>query len=91
MRDDHYRRVSTVHWTSSLTLALTVTRYRRGKPQSSDVDLVFCPPKADLDLGLLKNLYLRLSAFGIITHVLRAFHVRSPAFSIVWCFHRGMS
>lgn len=45
--------------------------YRRGKPMSSDVDVVFCPPNIDEDIGLLRDLYLRLSALGIITHVLR--------------------
>ncbi|GFZ46743.1 hypothetical protein JCM24511_03963 [Saitozyma sp. JCM 24511] len=44
--------------------------YRRGKPQSGDIDVVFCPPEKDQDIGLLRDLYLRLSALGIITHVL---------------------
>lgn len=32
---------------------------------------MFCPPQIGQDIGLLDDLYLRLSAFGIITHVLR--------------------
>nr|XP_031863438.1 uncharacterized protein CI109_001314 [Kwoniella shandongensis]KAA5530510.1 hypothetical protein CI109_001314 [Kwoniella shandongensis] len=48
--------------------------YRRGKPQSNDVDVVFCPPKDDQDIGLLRDLYLRLSELGIITHVLHVTH-----------------
>ncbi|KAK8864578.1 hypothetical protein IAR55_001828 [Kwoniella newhampshirensis] len=48
--------------------------YRRGKPQSNDVDVVFAPPKQDQDIGLLKDLYLRLSDLGIITHVLHVTH-----------------
>ncbi|WVR06905.1 hypothetical protein IAU60_003941 [Kwoniella sp. DSM 27419] len=51
--------------------------YRRGKPQSSDVDIVFRPPGMEIDIGLLKNLYLRLSDLGIITHVLHVTH-RDP-------------
>ena len=46
-------------------------RYRRGKPESNDVDVVFCPPEEGQDIGLLHDLYLRLSAFNLITHVLR--------------------
>jgi hypothetical protein len=38
---------------------------------SSDVDVVFCAPHIDEDIGLLRDLYLRLSTLGIITHVLR--------------------
>ncbi len=38
--------------------------YRRGKSESNDVDVVFCPPEDGLDEGLLKRLYLRLGAFG---------------------------
>ena len=45
--------------------------YRRGKPQSNDVDIVFSPPNEDEDIGLLRNLYLRLSSLDIVTHVLR--------------------
>ncbi|OWT40517.1 DNA polymerase mu subunit [Cryptococcus neoformans Bt1] len=51
--------------------------YRRGKTESSDVDIVFRPPKDDQDIGLLRALYLRLSELGIITHVLHVTH-RDP-------------
>ncbi|RXK37721.1 hypothetical protein M231_04970 [Tremella mesenterica] len=44
--------------------------YRRGKPQSNDVDIVFCPPREGQDVGLLRDLTLRLSTVDIITHVL---------------------
>lgn len=44
--------------------------YRRGKTQCGDVDIVFCPPEEGQDIGLLKDLYLRLSDLNIITHVL---------------------
>lgn len=52
---------------------LLESSYRRGKSESSDVDIVFRPPKDDQDIGLLRALYLRLSELGIITHVLREF------------------
>lgn len=45
--------------------------YRRGKTKSNDVDVVFCPPHEGDDNGLLRDLYHRLAAMGIITHVLR--------------------
>lgn len=51
--------------------SLPKSSYRRGKTQSSDVDIVFRPPKDDQDIGLLRALYLRLSELGIVTHVLR--------------------
>lgn len=51
---------------------MTITGgYRRGKPESNDVDLVFCPPEAGQDEGLLKLLYTRLADLGIVTHVLQ--------------------
>lgn len=52
-----------------------VLRYRRGKTQCGDVDIVFCPPEEGQDIGLLKDLYLRLSDLNIITHVLREYIV----------------
>ncbi|WVQ67274.1 uncharacterized protein L199_005469 [Kwoniella botswanensis] len=51
--------------------------YRRGKTESNDVDIVFRPPGVNLDIGLLRDLYLRLSELGIITHVLHVTH-RDP-------------
>nr|XP_019011154.1 DNA polymerase mu subunit [Kwoniella pini CBS 10737]OCF49935.1 DNA polymerase mu subunit [Kwoniella pini CBS 10737] len=48
--------------------------YRRGKTESNDVDIVFRPPGMDQDIGLLRDLYLRLSDLGIITHVLHVTH-----------------
>lgn len=55
----------------SPSLHLILSSYRRGKPQSSDVDIVFCPPEEGQDIGLLRDLYRRLSTLGIVTHVLR--------------------
>jgi DNA polymerase mu len=50
-----------------------IGRYRRGKSQSSDVDIVFCPPYEGDDAGLLRDLTRRMGSMGIITHVLREF------------------
>ncbi|WOO81108.1 DNA-directed DNA/RNA polymerase mu [Vanrija pseudolonga] len=44
--------------------------YRRGKPRSNDVDVIFRPPREGLDARLLRRLYARLAALGIVTHVL---------------------
>lgn len=39
--------------------------YRRGKPESNDVDIVICPPEDDVDEGLLlKDLYTRMADLG---------------------------
>jgi DNA polymerase mu len=46
-------------------------RYRRGKSQSNDVDVVFCPRNEGDDRGLLRDLYRRLTSMGIVTHILR--------------------
>ncbi|WWC89146.1 uncharacterized protein L201_004064 [Kwoniella dendrophila CBS 6074] len=48
--------------------------YRRGKSESNDVDIVFAPPGVDQDIGLLRDLYMRMSDLGIITHVLHVTH-----------------
>ncbi|WVW84121.1 hypothetical protein I302_106150 [Kwoniella bestiolae CBS 10118] len=48
--------------------------YRRGKTESNDVDIVFRPPGMNMDIGLLRDLYLRLSDLGIVTHVLHVTH-----------------
>lgn len=45
--------------------------YRRGKPATGDVDIVFKPPEQGMDIGLLGSLYRRLVRLGVITHVLR--------------------
>ncbi|KAL1411483.1 hypothetical protein Q8F55_002444 [Vanrija albida] len=44
--------------------------YRRGKKASNDVDVIFRPPRAGLDERLVRRLYARLAALGIVTHVL---------------------
>lgn len=39
--------------------------YRRGKPESNDVDIVFCPPRAEVDVGrLLRDLVTRMTDLG---------------------------
>lgn len=39
--------------------------YRRGKPESNDVDVVICPPDDEVDEGaLLKDLYTRMADLG---------------------------
>jgi DNA polymerase mu len=57
-----------------MSLTRADERYRRGKPQSNDVDIVFCPPNEGDDRGLLRDLYRRLTQMGIVTHILRPSH-----------------
>lgn len=39
--------------------------YRRGKPESNDVDIVFCPPGDEMDVGrLLRDLVTRMTDLG---------------------------
>lgn len=54
--------------------------YRRGKLESGDIDLIICPPAPGLDSGLLKSLRDRMTAAGIITHILRACARKTPGF-----------
>jgi hypothetical protein len=64
----HHRRVCGGSWPDvvfcpSLTLPAS-SRYRRGKPESNDVDIVFCPPEDGKDVGLLHDLYMRMGDLG---------------------------
>ncbi|KAJ9125675.1 hypothetical protein QFC22_000637 [Naganishia vaughanmartiniae] len=46
--------------------------YRRGKPESNDVDVVICPPTDEVDeTQLLRDLYTRMADLGIVTHILQ--------------------
>jgi DNA polymerase mu len=39
--------------------------YRRGKPESNDVDVVICPPRDEVDEGrLLRDLVTRMTDLG---------------------------
>jgi hypothetical protein len=46
--------------------SLPAYRYRRGKTESNDVDVVFCPPEDGGDVGLLHDLYMRMGDLGEI-------------------------
>lgn len=48
-----------------------VQRYRRGKPESNDVDIVFTHPDAAKVKGLCKRFVGRLHERGMVTHVMR--------------------
>ena len=45
--------------------------YRRGKPESNDVDIVFTHPDAAKIKGLCKRFVRRLHERGMVTHVMR--------------------
>ncbi|THG94502.1 hypothetical protein EW026_g6985 [Hermanssonia centrifuga] len=45
--------------------------YRRGKPESNDVDIVFTHPDTQKVKGLCKRLVNRLYERGMVTHVMR--------------------
>lgn len=52
--------------------------YRRGKPESNDVDIVFSHPTSGKGAGALQLLITRLHNRGLITHVLPATSFRTP-------------
>ncbi|KAI0667091.1 Nucleotidyltransferase [Trametes maxima] len=54
--------------------------YRRGKPDSNDVDIVFTHPDPDKIKGLCKRFVRRLYERGMVTHVmhLSGFHSHNP-------------
>lgn len=51
--------------------ALKPNRYRRGKAESNDVDIVYSHPKNGRGAGSIHVLINRLRSRGLITHVLR--------------------
>ncbi|PIL32799.1 hypothetical protein GSI_04916 [Ganoderma sinense ZZ0214-1] len=54
--------------------------YRRGKPESNDVDIVFTHPDASKIKGLCKRFVRRLHERGMVTHVMHlgGFHAHNP-------------
>ncbi|TCD66672.1 hypothetical protein EIP91_001090 [Steccherinum ochraceum] len=60
--------------------------YRRGKPESNDVDIVFTHPDASKVNGLCKRLVRRLYEQGMVTHVmhLSSFHGHNPLRTTHW-------
>lgn len=48
-----------------------VWRYRRGKEESNDIDIVFSHREIGEGRGALQSLVFRLKSQGIITHTLR--------------------
>ncbi|GJE94629.1 Nucleotidyltransferase [Phanerochaete sordida] len=60
--------------------------YRRGKPESNDVDIVFTHPDASKSKGLCKRLVQHLHQRGMVTHVmhLSGFHGHNPLRTTHW-------
>ncbi|TDL20099.1 Nucleotidyltransferase [Rickenella mellea] len=52
--------------------------YRRGKPESNDVDIVFTHPEKGKDRGLCQKLVDRLRQRGMVTHVMHLSSFRAP-------------
>ena len=46
-------------------------RYRRGKPESNDIDIIFTHPSAKSAKNLCGRLVERLRSAGLVTHVMR--------------------
>ncbi|EIW53973.1 Nucleotidyltransferase [Trametes versicolor FP-101664 SS1] len=60
--------------------------YRRGKPKSNDVDIVFTHPDAGKVKGLCKRFVKHLHGRGMVTHVmhLSSFHAHDPLRTTHW-------
>ncbi|KAH9915905.1 Nucleotidyltransferase [Fomitopsis serialis] len=60
--------------------------YRRGKPESNDVDIVFTHPDAGVMKGLCKRFVRRLYERGMVSHVmhLSGFHGHNPLRTTHW-------
>ncbi|EKM53596.1 uncharacterized protein PHACADRAFT_176005 [Phanerochaete carnosa HHB-10118-sp] len=60
--------------------------YRRGKPQSNDVDIVFTHPDPTKSKGLCKRFVHHLHKKGMVTHVmhLSGFHGHNPLRTTHW-------
>ena len=46
-------------------------RYRRGKPESNDIDIIFTHPNAKSAKNLCGRLVEHLRSAGLVTHVMR--------------------
>ena len=57
----------------SVFFLITLPRYRRGKPASNDIDIVFTHPNATSAKGLCARLVERLRSAGLVTHVMREY------------------
>lgn len=47
-----------------------LSRYRRGKPESNDIDIVFTHPNAKSAKNLCGRLVERLQSAGLVTHIM---------------------
>jgi DNA polymerase IV len=47
-----------------------LSRYRRGKPESNDIDVVFTHPNAKSAKNLCGRLVERLRSAGLVTHIM---------------------
>jgi DNA polymerase IV len=56
-------------------------RYRRGKPASNDIDIVFTHGNAVSAKGLCARLVERLRSAGLVTHVMREYRPQRSWFS----------
>jgi hypothetical protein len=52
-------------------IKIKLHRYRRGKPESNDIDIVFTHPNAKSAKDLGGRLVERLRSAGLVTHVMR--------------------
>lgn len=52
-------------------LQVKLYRYRRGKPESNDIDIIFTHPNAKSAKNLCGRLVERLRSAGLVTHVMR--------------------
>jgi DNA polymerase mu len=53
-----------------------LSRYRRGKPASNDIDIVFTHGNAMSAKGLCARLVERLRSAGLVKHVMREYRPR---------------
>jgi DNA polymerase mu len=52
-----------------------LVRFRRGKPTSNDIDIVFTHANATSAKGLCARLVKRLRSEGLVTHVMRKYRL----------------
>jgi len=64
---------------------MIVGGYRRGKPESNDVDIVITHPEADKVKGLCQRITERLANKGLVTHLMTMTGLSNPAPS-----HKGV-
>ncbi len=63
-----FPRKITIHWIEDFQDGRLCAKYRRGKPETNDIDIVFTHPNIKSTKELCERLVERLRSAGLVTH-----------------------